>query len=80
MYHSIKIALFHHIMLSYFTLSTKAHYIGLFNLDLPLKGTVPFGAKITLTYSTLEMAPPPLFPNPVPQSGSDYLLYYLRSC
>jgi len=48
-----------------FTLSANAHYNGLFNPDLPLKSTMPFGAKITQVDSTLEMAPPPLFLDPV---------------
>jgi hypothetical protein len=29
----------------------------------------PFGANITRADSPLEMAPPPLFPDPVSQSG-----------
>jgi hypothetical protein len=63
----------------YFTLSANAHYNRLFNPDLPLRSTTPFGAKITRADSTLETAPLPLFPDPVSRSGSDHLLYYLRT-
>ncbi len=69
-----------YITLWYFTLSANAHFNRLFNPDLPLKSTTPFGAKITRADSTLETAPPPLFPDPVSRSGPDYLLYYLRPC
>ncbi len=36
---------------------------GLLNPDPPLKSTTPFVAKITRADSTLETAPPPLFPD-----------------
>jgi hypothetical protein len=68
------------ITLWYFILSVNTHFNGLLNPDPPLKSTAPFGSKITQADSTLETAPPPLFPDPVSRSGSDYLLYYLRTC
>ncbi len=64
----------------YFILSVNTHFNGLLNPDPPLKSTAPFGAKITRADSTLETAPPPVFPDPVSRSRSDYLLYYLRTC
>jgi hypothetical protein len=44
----------------------------------PSKITHHFGAETIQADSTLEMAPPPLFFNPVSQSGSDHILYYLK--
>ncbi len=69
-----------YITLCYSILSVNTHFNGLLNPDLPLKSTVPFGAKITRADSTLGTASPPLFPDLVSQSGLDYLLYYLRTC
>jgi hypothetical protein len=68
------------ITLWYLILFVNTHFNRLLNPDPPLKSTVSFGVKITRADSTLEMAPPPLFPDPVSWSGSDYLLYYLRTC
>jgi hypothetical protein len=65
----------YHIVIFHFLF--RNNYNGLLNPDPPLKSTTPFGAKITRANSTLETAPPPLFLDPISQSGSAYILYYL---
>ncbi len=67
---------FYHIVI--LLLNIRIRQIELTNLDPPLKIPRHSGTKTTQANSTLETAPPPLFPDPVTRSGSNYTLYYLR--
>jgi hypothetical protein len=69
------LAKYYHVI---FHFLLRNSYNELFNLDPPLKSTAPFGAKIAQVNSTLETAPPPLFLDPVSQSGPVNILYFLR--
>jgi hypothetical protein len=67
---------YYHIVI--LLLNIRIKQIELTNSDPPLKIPRPFGTKTTRPNSTLEMAPPPLFPDLVSQSGLNHTLYYLR--
>ncbi len=71
-----KVFSLYHVVTFHFLFRNKNN--GLLNLDPPLKSAMPLGAKTTRADSTLEMAPPSLFLDPVSRSGSANILYYLR--